>query len=142
MGHYVGSEVTAGVSPAIHAGLNTKVASYALAVTASGSQSFAMCAIPGGAIVTNCQVAHSTLDTSGGGSISVSGWIAGSPVATFVETASAAQVHTWTPTQGAIGYRFTSSGNLVVHTQGVADTGTGAVSITTVVQYTTTEDPD
>jgi hypothetical protein len=142
MGHYIGSEVTAGVSPALHAGLNTKIASYSLAVTASGSQSFAMCAIPGGAVVTNVSVGHSTLDTSGGGSISVHGWIGGSLAATFISTASAAQVHTYNPAQLAVGYRFTSSGHLVVHTQGVADTGTGAVAITTVMQYTTDQDPD
>jgi len=51
-------------------------------------------------------------------------------------------VHAWTPTQASVGYRFTSSGQLVVHTQGVADTGTGAVAFTAVVQYTADQDPD
>ena len=142
MGNYIGSEVTAGVSPELHAGLNTKIASYTLSETASGSQTFAMCAIPAGAVVTNCDIVHSALDTSGGGSISVHAWIGGSAVATYVTTASAAQQHAWTPTQLSVGYRLTSSANLVVHTQGVADTGTGGLTITTVLQYTTDQDGD
>ena len=142
MGHYTNSDVTSGPTPSIHAGVNTKVATYSVSITASGSQTFAMCAIPAGAVVTNIDVTHSTLDTSGGGSISAHAWIGGSPVATYVTTASAAQVHAWTPVQAAVGYRLTSSANLVVHTQGVANTGTGAVSITTVLQYTSDQDGD
>ena len=140
MGHYVGSEVTSGVSPESHIGINTKIATYTLSETASGSQTFAMCAIPAGAVVTNCDIQHSALDTSGGGSISVHGWIGGSAAATFIATASAAQVHTWNPAQLAVGFRLTASANLVVHTQGVADTGTGGLTITTVLQYTTDQD--
>lgn len=144
MGHYIGSEVTSGVStmPSLHAGINTKAGTYTLSETASGSQTYAILPIPGGAVVTNVDIQHSALDTSGGGSISVHGWIGGSMVTTYVTTASAAQIHTWTPTNGSLNYRFTSSGNLVVHTQGVADTGTGGVTITTVMQYTTDQDPD
>jgi hypothetical protein len=142
MGHKIGSEVTSGTTPEIHAGLNTKVATYTLSETASGSTTIAMCNIPGGAVVTNVDLTHSALDTSGGGSISVHSWIGGSINATYIGTASAAQTHAWTPAQAAVGSRLTSSGQLVVQLQGVAGTGTSAVAITTVVQYTTTDDPD
>jgi hypothetical protein len=92
--------------------------------------------------VTNVDFTHSALDTTGGGSISVHSWIGGSINRTYITTASAAQVHAWNPAQSAVGYRLTSSGQLVIQTQGVGVTGTASVLFTVVVQYTTTEDPD
>lgn len=143
MGHFIGPEVTSGTAPAIHAGLNTKVATANLAETASGSVTIAMCKIPAGAIVTNVDVTHSALDTSGGGTLVVQAWIGGSSVATYFQSATAAdQIHAWNPAQAAVGYRLTSSAQLVIGITQVSATGTGSMAFTTVLQYTTTEDPD
>lgn len=142
MGHFVNSDVTAGPTPQIHAGLNTKIATYTLSETASGSVTIAMCAIPGGAEVTNCDLAFSALDTSGGGTISVQAFIGGSSVATYIQSASGStQVQAWNPTQASVAFRLTASANLIVKVSNVSATGTSQAVISTVLQYATTEEP-
>lgn len=144
-GHFVGPDCTSGEVPAIHAGINTKVASYTHPKTASGSTTIAICAIPGGAVVTDVTVAIGTndLDTTGGASVSTQGWIAGAAVAEYITTQSGSlQVQRWAPTAASVGLRLTSSANLVIALTDAVGTGTASIAFTVVLQYTADQDPD
>lgn len=145
MAHLVGPDTTAGPTPAIHAGLNTKFATYTLAETASSSTTIAICALPGGAKVTDVtlQIGNDALDTTGGGSVAVRATIGGTAVATYVATGSGSlQVQRWNPAAGSVGVRLTSSANLIVQLTDFVGTGTASTVITAQVQYTASDDPD
>jgi len=146
MGHFVASSVTAGPTPAIHAGVNVKVATYTLAETASGSLTIAMCVIPGGAQVVDAQLAWDNNSLSLGatpGTIAVLGKTGGTTMATFVQSASANSTpQLYNPTSDSVGYRFTSSSQCVLSLHNLPPSGTGTTIFTVVLSYITAEDPD
>lgn len=146
MGHFVNSDVTAGPTPSIHAGLNVKVASYTLSETASGSLTIAMCNIPGGAQVVDAQLQWDNNALALGaapGTIAVLGKTGGTTMATFVQSASANSTpQLYNPADGSIGYRFTSSSQAVLSLHNLPASGTAATVFTLVLSYISSEDPD
>jgi hypothetical protein len=139
MPNFVGSAVTAGPSKAIHAGLNTVIATYTLNETASGSTSIAIYALPGGARVYDAKIKinHAALT------------LGAAPGIVAVSAQGRSLVGTATPSTSFIsgvgsglGQRMTSSANVTVNLGDVGGSGTASTIFTVILSYTVEDDGD
>ena len=142
MAHFTNSLVTAGPAKAIHAGVNTVVATYTLDETASGSTTIALAPLPAGGRVVDCYAITNLTDALGTGaeSISVYATIGGTNVATYIATADVTNAVTMNTFAGP-GFLLTSSANLVMALHDVVGTGSAAVQVKCVISYTAEDDP-
>ena len=148
MGHFTAPDVTSGSVPEIHAGLNYKHATYTLTETASASTTIAMCRLPGGARVVDCTMTINNANlwdtATAGASQTVQARIAGSSEAVLITTAQAGtQVNVFAPAATAIGYRLTSSAQVVIQLVNVpVGSGTTTSIFAVALAYDCQLDPD
>ena len=143
---FTNSDVTAGPTPAIHAGLNYKHSTYTLAETASGALTIAMCNLPGGARVADITVG---LDNASMGLGATPGTLVayvstgGTNSATLIQSATVSTVtHVYNPVYEAIGYRCTSSSQVHLTFNNLPASGTAQTIISVAVAYDCGLDPD
>lgn len=147
MAHFIGPDVTSNEAPSIHAGINYKSSTFKVSETVSGSQTIAMCIIPGGARVTHAllTIDNDALDTTGGGNVVIESWNAGARLANIIHIKSAsgsAVIYTYNPTHEANGYRHTSSSHAVLSLHNFVKTGTATTVFQLALQYDMQLDPD
>lgn len=139
MGHFVSDEVTAGPSKAIHAGVNSVVATYTLNETASGSVSIAIYALPGGARVHSARlkINHAAINAGA------------APGIVAVTAQGNTLIGTATPSTAyldglgtGLGARMTSSANVTVYVGDLGGTGTASTIFTVLLSYTVEDEPD
>ena len=145
MGHFTNSNVTAGPTPAVHAGLNYVNASYTLSETASSSTTIAMCNLPAGARIVDANLTTSgALDTTGAGNIAVVTWTGGTSNGEVIQSASGDfTLSQYNPVHAAHAYRHTSSSIAVIQMTNMAGvTGTSAVTLNLSLVYDCQEEGD
>lgn len=148
MAHSINSEVTRGQALALHAGLNTKVVQFTLDETASGSQTFAVMALPGGARMVKAQVRanHAALNAgANAGAVRLYPTIGGTSVGDVIHTSTLSyQIESGLGgfNESGLGVRLTSSANLVLQLHDLAGTGTASTVFTVIAQYISVDDPD
>lgn len=129
---------TAGPSPA-GIGLVANFASYSFTETASDSASIVMMGIPAGARILDVTLTinNNQLDTTGGGQVSVATWMGGgADKHLYITTGSGSlQTAVFKPLPGHLGYRHTSSANLVVQLMNFVNTGTASTIFAVSVIY-------
>lgn len=143
--HLVADKFTSGPAPTVHAGLNSQICRVTMSETASASLTIALTPLPAGAEVTNITIYHSNaeLTKTGDGLVSVFANINdpltsyGSAQYQFIASASASVSVVRANVGGDFGTKISASANLYAsYTQlGTADTGTGSITITAVVDY-------
>lgn len=143
MSHKVGPDCTGAPALALHAGLNSRVVTYTLAETASGSTTIAIAALPGGARIVNATMAFDNDAVALGaapGEVSLEDGFGN----IYIASASANKaVHVFNPTYDALGRRLTSSSNLIVRfNAGAPGSGTAATVVKVAVSYLKVDDPD
>lgn len=143
MAHLVGPDCTGAPATAHHVGVNARVVSYTLAGTASGSNTIAIAALPGGARVLGATLSFDNNAVALGaapGEVSLEDGFGN----VYITSASGNKaVHVWSPTHDANGVRLTSSSNLIVRfNQGLPGSGTATTVISVAFQYLAQDDPD
>lgn len=145
MGHFTNTEVTAGPTPAIHAGVNYAHVTYTMSETASGSTTIAMCNLPPGARILDATLGidNNALDTTGGGNVAVITTTGGNSNGAIIASGSGSlEVARYNPVYGQIGYRHTASSQVRVALTNFANTGTAATVFSLAIAYDTAEDGD
>lgn len=138
MAHHLSTAVTAVATKALHAGLNTVVAGYTLAETASSSSTIDMLKLPGGARVVDLQVAAGDIGT---GAETV--YVADTEGNEYFSTATAAYDATFRRSNSTgFGERLTGSAHVRLTIGGAVDTGTSQTVFTVICSYLAEDDPD
>jgi len=140
MAHFTGPDVSGGVAPAIHAGINAHTSLFSLeAKTVTGSQSFSMQALPGGARVRGAVLTSS--EVLGLGELQVILTTGNSEQIKIIRTASATTAIQWSydPDHESNVYMTTASSHVVVVLEG---TMSASVSTTFALTLLYTTDGD
>jgi hypothetical protein len=157
MAHFTGPDVTSNVNtmPSNLRG-NYYVASYTLTESASASTTIALAALPAGARVTQLDLTidnANLFDTATAAALqSVQLWAGGvgqtsggtGKTVTYIRSAQAGtQINVWNPNEVALGYRLSSSSQVVfVLDNAPVGSGTTTTIFTVAIQYDTQKDGD
>jgi len=156
MSHFTGPDATSkATTMPSHLRGNYFVSSYTATETLSASTTIVMCALPAGSRVTDATLTidnANLFDTATAGSLkAVQLWHAGiaqvhaGKAVQYITSAQAStQVTGWTPSDVALGYRTSSSMNVVLKFGGLAPVGSGTTTtiFTLGLAYDTSLDGD
>jgi hypothetical protein len=143
MAHIIAAAVTAGPTPALHAGITNRLAQYTLAETASASTTIAICNIPGGARVVGATLSVDHGDFSTGGTVSVQSTTGGNLNGNIIGSDTAGTVLVYDPDDAINTLRHTSSSLAVVRLSGgFGATGSATTIFSLSLSYVADQDPD
>lgn len=142
MANWNADRMTSGATQANHTGLNIGIATAIVDETGSGSLSISLMPLPAGARVIDVTYMQSTADGWGTGaeSVSIYATIGGNTAATFMT--SATQANVVRPNRNGLGTRLTGSANLVMQVHDLVKTGTASQNIQVICQYMCQDDGD
>jgi hypothetical protein len=140
MAHFTAPDVTANATtmPSSHAGINSHTSRYSFAaLTASGSQSVAMMALPAGARIRG---GHFSTNIVYDGDIAVVITTGDTRRAAVIQTASGAAALQYNPDHLGNNYLTTASSHVRVLLKGGVSTS-ASVTLAMTLLYTTQDDP-
>lgn len=141
MGHFTNSDITAGSAKANHSGITTRISTYRLNETASGSTTIAIAQLPPGCEMVSAMVRanHAALNAgANAGAVRLYATIGGASEGNIIPTATLSyQISSGAAGSNdtAIGKRLTASANLMLALHDCAGTGTGSTLFTVIVNY-------